>query len=387
MQKKLIALAIAGFASTAAMAQVTVYGVMDGSIDMVQVSGSTTPGNDVGNFSRVSANSSLLGFKGSEDLGGGATAVFQIESSIGFDATGGTLAARDSYVGVKSGMGTILLGNLTGPTRALGAGMDVNSGATGIGANAALIGKSLQGHGTNDANSNITVAAACTTRSATCASIFDNRWKNTVAYVSPALGPVTFTGAIVADENKTSDGTAAATAVDTKGYDMGVRFEQGALMVGLTRNWAELDNQGQNETAVTRLAAKYNFGAFDLRVLYDMVTLEGNTLAAAATRDVERNIYGIGGTFTLGSGKFVAQYYKADELEDAVTPTNNANSGAELITLGYEHKLSPRTLVKALYSQVENDSAANFDFGVNATGVAAAGSKVSGFSFGVRHSF
>jgi hypothetical protein len=50
-------------------------------------------------------------------------------------------ATRDSFVGVAGGFGTVVLGNLTGPTRALGGAVDVNSGATGIGANSALLGK------------------------------------------------------------------------------------------------------------------------------------------------------------------------------------------------------------------------------------------------------
>ena len=48
MQKKLIALAVAGLVSTGAMAQVTMYGVADGTFDMIKVSGSATAGNNVG---------------------------------------------------------------------------------------------------------------------------------------------------------------------------------------------------------------------------------------------------------------------------------------------------------------------------------------------------
>jgi predicted porin len=374
MQKKLIALAVAGLVSTGAMAQVTMYGVADGTFDMVKVSGSTVSTNNVSNFQRVSANSSLWGVRGSEDLGGGMTGLFQFESSVGFDATGGTIAARDSYVGLGGGFGKILLGNLTGPTRAAGATVDVYAGATGIGANAALIGKIAQGNGTNGANSDITAAAACTTRSATCASIFDNRWKNTIAYVSPALGPVTVTGAIVANENRDNDSNP-----NTKGYDLGVAFNQGPIWAGITRNWAKLNDTAHTETSVLRLAGKFNFGMGDVRALYDMVKLEATGV------DNERKIMGVGATFNVGQGKVVGQYYKAGKLDTVAGKV--ANSDATLFTVGYEHSLSKRTLVKALVSRVSNKDAANFDFGVNATGIAAAGSDVTGFSAGVRHSF
>ena len=102
MQKKLIALAVAGLASTGAFAQanVTVYGVADASFDVVKTSNATS---DLGNTTRVSTNSSLIGFKGAEALGNGLTAVFQYESGVGFDNSGSSYGLlgtqRDSYVG------------------------------------------------------------------------------------------------------------------------------------------------------------------------------------------------------------------------------------------------------------------------------------------------
>ncbi len=115
MQKKIIALAVAGLASTAAFAQtnVVVYGVADGTFDYVWQSGSklntvnstvltdnatgnilasqftaSSQANDV-KLNRVSANSSYIGFKGSEDLGNGLKALFQYEMTVNFDnATG-----------------------------------------------------------------------------------------------------------------------------------------------------------------------------------------------------------------------------------------------------------------------------------------------------------
>ena len=387
MQKKLIALAVAGLASTAAFAQVTVYGVLDGTFDMVKVSGSTTPGNDVSRYNRVSANSSLLGFRGTEDLGGGMSALYQFESSMGFDATGGTLNARDSYVGIGGAFGKILLGNLTGPTRGLGATVDVYSGATGIGANAALIGKIAQGNGTTGANSDITLPA-CTTRSATCASVFDNRWKNSVAYVSPAIGPVILTAVYVADENRSRQGlNGSATQIDTKGYDVGVRFEQGPIMVGLTRNWADFGDVQKTKAAVTRVAAKFNFGVGDVRALFDSVSMENNAVVAPAIAavDLERKIYGAGVTFNVGSGKIVGQVYKANDVEAA--GVKQVNTGATFTTVGYEHSLTKRTMLKAVYARVGNKDAANFDYGVNASGVVAAGGIVTGVSAGIRHTF
>ena len=62
---------------------------------------------------------------------------------LDFTSGSGTLGAtRDSFVGLShANAGTVVLGNLTGPTRALGSTLDVFPGATGIGANSGLIGK------------------------------------------------------------------------------------------------------------------------------------------------------------------------------------------------------------------------------------------------------
>lgn len=382
MQKKLIALAIAGFAAAPAFAQVTVYGVADATVDVVKASGATNAANDVGRFSRVSTNSSLLGFKGSEDLGNGLTAVFQFEGAVGFDSAAGYSFARDSFVGLSSASaGKVLIGNLTGPTRALGASMDVFAGATGIGMNGALLGKLGNNIlGANGANSDIPFTTTCT-RSSTCASTFDSRWKNALAYVSPSLGGVTLSAVYVANENRTRNGlNGTGSQVDTKGYDVGAVYAVGPLSVGLTRNWATIGDIDDTEAADTRIAGKYDFGVATVRAIYDMVKAEDNT-----GFELEQNVFGIGATVNVGAGRIVGQYYKADDLE--LNGVKVAETGASHIALGYEHPLTKRTMLKATYSRVSNDNNATYDFGVNATGVSSAGAAVSGFSAGVRHTF
>ena len=78
MQKKLIALAIAGLASSAAFAQtnVTVYGLVDMGVINVKADGRSS-GWKIDNG--LSAGS-RLGFKGEEALGNGLKAVFTLET-------------------------------------------------------------------------------------------------------------------------------------------------------------------------------------------------------------------------------------------------------------------------------------------------------------------
>ncbi|TYC56623.1 porin [Zoogloea oleivorans] len=403
MQKNLIALAVAGLVSTGAFAQanVTVYGVADGSFDVVRVSntaGNAAGDNDLGNTTRVSTNSSLIGFKGAEALGNGLTAVFQYESSVGFDNTGGIGATRDSFVGVAGGFGTVVLGNLTGPTRALGAALDVNAGATGIGANSALLGK-LGGYlvNTTDLAGSYPGAAPNTTtncaRSSTCTSIFDTRWKNAIAYVSPSFAGLSVTAAYVANENKAFQG---ASAANTTGYDVGLKYANGPAMAAVTYNAVSLGQTfagGSKQADVSdfRVGGSYDFGIASVRALFDHARADHAGIGGKITQ----NVFGLGGTFNVTpAGKLLAQVYLARDLK--VDGSDAKDSGAKLFEVGYEHSLSKRTMLKAVYAHLNNDNNARYDFGINAVGINpstavaglnTAGATIQGIQLGLRHSF
>lgn len=402
MQKNLIALAVAGLVSTGAFAQanVTVYGVADGSFDVVRVSntaGNAAGDNDLGNTTRVSTNSSLIGFKGAEALGNGLTAVFQYESSVGFDNTGGIGATRDSFVGVAGGFGTVVLGNLTGPTRALGAAVDVNAGATGIGANSALLGKLGNNLiGSTDANGNYGGGSTCG-RSSTCTSIFDTRWKNAIAYVSPSFAGLSVTAAYVANENKAFQG---ASAANTTGYDVGLKYANGPAMAAVTYNAVSLGNAASATSVANtdvsdfRVGGTYDFGIASVRAIYDHA--RADHFAAVGT--VTQNVFGLGGTFNVTpAGKLLAQAYYARDVK--FNGSSQSDTGAKLFEVGYEHSLSKRTMLKAVYAHLNNDNKASYDFGINAVGINAAGmgapaaglnttgATIQGIQLGLRHSF
>lgn len=378
MQKKIIALAVAGLVSGAAFAQsnVTIYGVADATFDVIRVSSGVTAANNV-TYNRVSTNSSLIGFKGAEDLGGGMKALFQFESAAGFDAGGALGTSRDSYVGLTGGFGTVLLGNLTGPTRAFGAAVDVNAGATGIGFNGALTGKlgnALNGALTTGETSGFTPPTSGYSK--TVVSAFDSRFNNAIAYVSPDFNGFTIIAGYVANENK----LAGTSGINTSAYDIGAKYANGPIMVGLSHADVKFRNTTDLNPSNTRLVGMYDFGMASVRVLWERTKADNNT-----GLDVKQNVWGVGGTFNVTSnGKLIAQYYKANDV------TGNggaANSGAKFWEIGYEHSLSKRTLLKAVYANLNNDDAAAYDFGVNSTGKTSNGATLSGIQIGLRHSF
>jgi predicted porin len=126
VNKKVMALAIASaFAAPAAFAQssnVQLYGRAVLGLDWYEADGATDSGNDREGRLRVFDNSSRVGLRGTEDLGNGLKAIFQIETGVNIDngsstgqggqtnASSGFWASRDSFVGIDSNFGRLTFG-------------------------------------------------------------------------------------------------------------------------------------------------------------------------------------------------------------------------------------------------------------------------------------
>jgi predicted porin len=116
MKKNIIALAIASaIAAPVAMADApTVYGQINVAMDSVTDKGMFTTDRD-----------SRLGVKGSEDLGNGLKAVYQMEFGVKVgdamdttsDGSKQSLTGRNAYVGLAGGFGTVLLGRHDTPMK------------------------------------------------------------------------------------------------------------------------------------------------------------------------------------------------------------------------------------------------------------------------------
>ena len=406
MQKKIIALAIAGLASTAAFAQtnVTIYGVADATFDSVKAVGATTQGEQdrlsYNSRNRVTSNSSYIGFKGVEDLGNGLKAVFQIESGLGLDNggtsntanTGGQWANRDSYVGLSGAFGTFVAGNVTGPTRAIGAKFDVNSGATGIGANTALLGKLGGGSG---------------------ASAFDQRITNAIAYISPTVAG--FSGVVGYSTGLTNGvGVGGAAATQLRGHEamgvdnanqgntawtLGLNYETGPIYAGYA--YTAVNGAGNGSTVGDgalgfnkldnhRVGVMYKAAFGQVGLLWDRAR------ANVDSESLKQNTVYLSGKVNVGNGAVIAQWGHANAMSGF---EGLENTGANHYVVGYEHNLSKRTVLKAIYSRINNHNDASYDYlyGVsspNSTGTAGVlggsvsdGSQVSGFSVGLRHAF
>ncbi|MCK5336644.1 MAG: porin [Gammaproteobacteria bacterium] len=115
MKKTIIAMTIAAAAAApmAANAAATVYGKLQAEISSID-DGTTS------SVQLTDKSMSRLGVKASEELGNGMTMLGKMEFKL--DSTTGTISAgsRLMYVGLKSGMGTFMMGSLKSPYKYTG---------------------------------------------------------------------------------------------------------------------------------------------------------------------------------------------------------------------------------------------------------------------------
>ncbi len=120
MKKHLLALAALATVSGVAAAQnVTIYGAIDSGI--TKTSKTTAAGNSAKTeLHNGGLSPSIIGFRGTEDLGGGLKATFNLESHLAADTgaggtTWGGLFGRQANIGVTSSAGTVTLGKQFSP--------------------------------------------------------------------------------------------------------------------------------------------------------------------------------------------------------------------------------------------------------------------------------
>ena len=173
MKKSLIALAVLA-ASGAAMAQssVTLYGIADVWVGGLKASQVSADPKNVTKLDSGGLAGSRIGFKGTEDLGGGLKAVFALEQSIGVDTGAGGSFDRQSYVGLAGGFGQVALGNTWTAT-------DDIMGASNSGFDSAL-----------SATNGVWLANA----------LYAANPGNTIKYVSPSFGGFNFGASYSLDE-------------------------------------------------------------------------------------------------------------------------------------------------------------------------------------------
>lgn len=344
MKLLVVAMAVGTTLSTPVWAlDLSIYGVGHLSADSIN-NGSTSSGY-------LHSNSSRLGFKGNHDIGNGLAVLFQYESGVDLtgngtgDGNGGANSngqiftrARDSFVGLKGGFGTVLLGRLPALNQWL---YDYNLFGDQVGD----LGNIWGGDG------------------------LPGRADHAAYYRTPDFGGFSFGLSYVPNQGGTN----------AKSYIAKGDYAKGGLKLGAAYGNFGSGVAGTPDHKTDAITASYDFGAFNLGGGWQRET------AIGGVSNADRNKYTLGAAVKAGSsGTVKAQYANAGNLNG--TPS----SGAKQLAVGYDHAWDKSTTLYVAYAKTRNDTGASysaFDWGHGDQGVPAIAGSPSAISVGVVYKF
>ena len=351
MKRSLIALAALAVVSAAsAQSSVTIFGVVDAAVSI----GNGDTSNKTA-LTNSSYNSSRLGFRGVEDLGGGLKAKFWLEAGVQNDngaaaatstnnqATGGALAGmngsqgltfnRSSWVSVEGSMGELRLGRDYTPQFWSFTVYDP-FGTNGVGTTQAL----------NSSAGGFTIVRA----------------SNTIAWKSPSYSGFGIWAQTYFGENASN---AASQAGD--GSAIRVSYDQGPLSLAVA--FSKTDTGAGTDVQTTNFGGSYNMGVAQLMAFWNK---DANTGAKDVTG------------YTIGA---LVPVKPAGTVRVSFSNSDNGNGAkTDKFALGYVHDLSKRTALYGTFASLSNSGGAAQ--ALNGAATPANGSS-TGFDIGVRHAF
>jgi predicted porin len=355
MKKTLIALATLAATASFAQSSVTIWGVADAGLQSVKQGGVTK-----NQLSSSGLSSSQLGFRGTEDLGGGMSASFWVESGMTIDngTPGGVAFQRRSTIDLAGGFGAIRLGRDYTPTFWNHTVFD-SFGTLGSGA-----GSNITGRGQN-----ATTGA---------------RTNNGISYLYGfAANGASNVGKGVYAQATYAPSEQLSTAAKTGEYS-GVRlgYADGPLNVALATG--EVIN-GLLKDKEVNIGGSYDLGVANVNAKFGKNTLRTAVAGAGLVPGVaaaEYTYYSIGAKIPMGNGYIPVSYNNSK---------NNVDSkSANQFAVGYVYNLSKRTMAYTTYSKITNKNGATYGFnggnGGFGSGLAPTGNG-TGFDLGLRHSF
>ncbi|WP_019701582.1 porin [Paracidovorax oryzae] len=349
-----LALAALQCASAHAQSAVTLYGTVDAAVTRRQLSGETA----VGGVTSGGLSTSRWGIAGTEDLGGGLRAQFDLSSFIRVDTGDAGRSATEPYwaraawVGLASATaGSVRLGRI--PTTGFQQAVRFNP----FGDSAVLSPFLLHNYLPSPSQSLMTSDG-----------FLDSGWSNSVAYTSPSFADVTASVQYAAREGSGAGrrlGLGAIYGAPASKFSVGISYEKtgGAAATFPRRNPVSDPAAGvvtlRDFTNAT-VGASYDFGAVRLFGQYRHASLEGSS------GKVRLETAQLGAAVPLGAGKVLASVARTEKTEAGAQDQNRTS-----FALGYDHDLSKRTDV---YVATLFDKASGLDRGTT-------------LAVGIRHRF
>jgi predicted porin len=372
MQKKIIALAVAGLVSGAAFAQsnVEIYGSMDMGY-LWQGDNKVSGVDDRSGIDSGIGKANRLGFKGTEDLGNGLKASFTYEVGLNGGDGKDFMAAtqnRQSFLALSGNFGTVAVGRQYTPQHLFYGAVDPfyndNIGQVGN------------------------------------AIIKDVRLDNLAAYVSPELfgGLTLIAGYTMSYGGNESAGNESASATlseanlvqDASVYALAAKYAAGPIFAAINYHAASTNNANSAldgiDVTVWDVMGTYDFGIVKLHGSYGSRDTDG-----VANTDQ----WMLGLSAPLGNGRAMFSYVDRNSDFDGT----NLSAEVSQWAIGYDYNISKRTVAYVQYASQDQNDTAQAITGTANGGLLGYGSSVAtstsgtgnnyqqGFSLGVKHSF
>jgi predicted porin len=297
---------------------------------------------------------SRLGFRGTEDLGGGLRANFLAETGFCADSnagapnfcTGGNnFMGRQAYVGLSGGFGGVNLGRQYTPAFLVHAALDpFGAGWAGQWANLADV------DGPSQSNP---------------------RMNNSVIYSTPNMGG--FVGSLAFGAGETTGNWKV-----NRQLGLSATYAAGPLYVAFGYHNANSATGATNGRRNTLFGATYDFGMAKAHFAYQATKSDSLTANKAGGGGGwnDANDMLIGATVPLGGGSLLASYARHNDK-------TASNFDANQFGIGYNYPLSKRTSIYTAIAHISNKNGATFTVG-NAT---EAGTGNQAVNLGVVHNF
>lgn len=322
-------------ASLPAVAQtVTIYGVVDLAAYQKQLSGEVK----VRTLQSGGMTTSRLGFSGSEDLGDGLRAIFDISGFLRADTgDSGRNAtdpywARNAFVGLSSAkFGTIRLGRI--PTATFLSEISFGAFLDSTNLNPYIL-HTFQPSGTQPM--------------LTANGTLDSAWSNSIAYSLPALSGMPGLSAslqVAAAEGGTT-GRRVGGGVTYRSDSFGATFtfddvQNGTLAVGAATTAVATDAR---PLYTANQVKTYQGGAYyDFKVVRLWAQMNQTTFENATPNRIKLKTTALSASVPAGLGNFIVEWVRTDSSRSGVADIKRETQG-----LGYDYFLSKRTDVYAI---------------------------------------
>lgn len=283
-----------------AQSSVTLYGLFDIGIAYEKGDGKSLTKMDGSGMH----SGNRLGFRGTEDLGGGNSAFFVLESGFNSDtgslAQGGLAFGRQSFIGLKGNWGALTAGRQYSPHWAAIDSMDPMDGIAGGAFN--LMRRTV-------------------------------RTDNTVMYATPNLSG--FTGQLAYGFGEVAGNNTANRVLGGQ-----LAYANGPLTIKLGHHNAK-NPTATDTTRNTYLGGSYDFGVVKALLGYQVEKGPGV---------VDANVIQLGAQVPLPAGTLMAQYLRKNDK-------SAANNDAQMLGIAYTYPLSKRTNLYTSALKIRHDKA------------------------------